>query len=241
MDENEQKTDNTSNSTVNTIRIKKNKIIEQIIDNILTSKRELGVTLFPYNQFFKSYMIEIKHKYLVIDSLIPFYGNKILPKTEYIKINAESNKHEIDRHFLTKYKDEIILGEEHNFLVYKPEEIVLIEKRSVLRVSTNDSDMAYVYILYKNNNLFCIIRDLSWNSISFTSEIPIETYYPLKNAMVKFFNKTIRMDLRVIHSTYAGGKYQTGCSITKISDNDRDLLINFMLGIERKDIRSNLG
>lgn len=241
MGEDRHETDNASNSAVNTIRIKKNKMIEQIMDNILASKGELGVTLFPYNQFFKSYLIEIKHKYLVIDSLIPFYGNKILPKTEYIKINAESNKHEIDRHFLTKYKDEIVLGEEHNFLIYKPEEIVLTEKRSVLRVLTNSSDMAYAYISYKDNDLFCIIRDLSWNSISFTSEIPIETYYPLKNVMVKFFDKAIRMDLRVIHSTYADGKYQTGCSITKISNNDRDLLINFMLGIERKNIRSNLG
>ncbi|MHB8232166.1 MAG: flagellar brake protein [bacterium] len=239
MSVNTSETGSGTDSTVNTIRIKKNEIIEQIINNMLTSKMELGITVFPQNQFFKSYLIEIKPKYLVIDSLMPFYGNKIMPKTEYLKINA-SSKQEIDKYFLSKYKDEIISGEENNFLIYKPDEIVIIEKRNALRVSTNGLNMAYIYGSYKKNDFFYTLHDLSWNSISFNADASMEPGAILKNAIVKFSDKIIHIDSNVIHSTYIDGKYRIGCQILKISDNDRDLLINFILGIERQNINSNL-
>ena len=242
MDANLQKTDNGADFTVNTIRIKKDEIIDQLINKILTSKMELGITVFPYNQFFKSYLIEIKPKYLVIDSLMPFYGNKILPKTEYIKINAQSGNHGTDKYFLSKYKDEIISGEENNFLIYKPDEIVIVEKRSVLRVSTNKYNTAFIFGSYKNSDFFYPIYDLSWNSISFNASITMEPGLILKNTMVKFLDKAVHMDLKIIHSTYNNndGKFRVGCRIDKISDKDRDLLINFILGIERQNINSNL-
>jgi hypothetical protein len=85
---------------------------------------------------------------------MPFYGNKILPKTEYIKINAQSGNHGTDKYFLSKYKDEIISGEENNFLIYKPNEIVIVEKRSVLRVSTNKYNTAFIFGSYKNSDFF---------------------------------------------------------------------------------------
>ena len=242
MDANLQKTDNGTDSTINTIRIKKDEIIDRLINDILTSKIELGITVFPYNQFFKSYLIEIKPKYLVIDSLMPFYGNKILPKTEYIKINAESGNNGTDKYFLSKYKDEIISGEENNFLIYKPDEIVIVEKRSVLRVSTNKYNSAFIFASYGNSDFFYPVYDLSWNSISFNAEITMEPGLILKNTMVKFLDKAVHMDLKIIHSTYNNddGKFRVGCRIDKISDKDRDLLINFILGVERQNINSNL-
>ncbi|MDA8401834.1 MAG: hypothetical protein M0Z86_02845 [Deltaproteobacteria bacterium] len=242
MDVNRQETDSGADFTVNTIRIKKNEIIDQIINNILVSKIELGITVFPYNQFFKSYLIEIKPKYLVIDSLMPFYGNKILPKTEYLKINAESGNHGTDKHFLSKYKDEIISGEENNFLIYKPDEIVIVEKRSILRVSTNKFNAAYIYSSYGNNDFFYPVYDLSWNSISFNAVKTMEKGLILKNVTVKFLDKAVNMDLKIIHSTYNSndGGFRIGCSIDKISDKDRDMIINFILGIERQNINYNL-
>ena len=225
--------------TVNTIRIKKNEIIEQIIDNMLISKNELGVTLFPYNQFFKSYLLEIKPKYLVIDNLMPFYGNKLVHKAEYLKINVESDKQNTDKYFLSKYKDEIISGEDHNFLIYKPYEIVIAEKRNVLRVSTNNSNMAYILSSYEDKDFFYTVYDLSWNSISFNADISMKPEAILKNTVIKFSGKAIHADLKIIHSTYIDGQYRMGCQILKISDNDRDSLINFILGIERQNINSN--
>ena len=242
MDANLQKMDNGTDSTVNTIRIKKDEIIDKIINNILTSKMELGITVFPYNQFFKSYLIEIKPKYLVIDSLMPFYGNKILPKTEYIKINAQSVNNGTDKYFLSKYKDELISGEDNNFLIYKPDEIVIVEKRSVLRVTTNEFNAAFIFGSYKNSDFFYSVYDLSWNGISFNASITMEPGLILKNTMVKFLDKAVHMDLKIIHSTYNNNerKFRVGCRIDKISDKDRDMLINFILGIERQNINSNL-
>ena len=242
MDANLQKMDNGADFTVSTIRIKKNEIIDRLINDILAARTELGITVFPYNQFFKSYLIEIKPKYLVIDSLMPFYGNKILPKTEYIKINAESGNNGTDKYFLSKYKDEIISGEENNFLIYKPDEIVIVEKRNVLRVSTNKYNAAFIFASYGNSDFFYPVYDLSWNSISFNAEITMEPGLILKNAMVKFLDKAVHMDLKIIHSTHNDNdaKFRVGCRIDKISDKDRDLLINFILGIERQNINSNL-
>ena len=241
MEANRQEKNSGDDFTVSTIRIKKNEIIDRIISNILASKIELGITVFPYNQFFKSYLIEIKPKYLVIDSLMPFYGNKILPKTEYIKINAGSGNHETDKYFLSKYKDEIISGEENNFLIYKPDEIVIVEKRNVLRVSTNKYNEAFIFGSYKNSDFFYPVYDLSWNSISFNAEITMEPGTILKNVMVKFLDKDVHMDLKIIHSTHidSNGKFRAGCRIDRISDKDRDSLINFILGIERQNINSN--
>ena len=241
MDANLQKMDNGADFTVSTIRIKKNEIIDRLINDILAARTELGITVFPYNQFFKSYLIEIKPKYLVIDSLMPFYGNKILPKTEYIKINAESGNNGIGKYFLSKYKDEIISGEENNFLIYKPDEIVIVEKRNVLRVSTNKYNAAFIFASYGNSDFFYPVYDLSWNSISFNAEITMEPGLILKNAMVKFLDKAVHMDLKIIHSTHNDNdaKFRVGCRIDKISDKERDLLINFILGIERQNINSN--
>ena len=240
MSINQQETGNGADFTVNAIRIKKNEIIDRIINNILTSKIELGITVFPYNQFFKSYLIEIKPKYLLIDSLMPFYVNKIMPKTEYLKINVDSGSHGTDKYFLSKYKDEIISGEENNFLIYKPDEIVMVEKRSVLRVLANKFNAAFVFGSYQNNDFFYPVYDLSWNSISFNALKTMETGLILKNTMVKFLDKSIYMDLKIIHSTYMDGQFRIGCRIDKISDKDRDMIINFILGIERQNINSNL-
>ncbi|MHB1660721.1 MAG: PilZ domain-containing protein [bacterium] len=238
----EPKTDNLDINveTKNIIKIKKNELIEQIINDILISKNELGITLFPYDQFFKSYLIEIKPKYLVIDSLMPFYGNKLVHKAEYLKIHIESSKNNIDKYFLTKYKDEMVSGEDYNFLIYKPVEIILIDKRNVLRVLTNISHMAYIYSSYEKTDFVYPLHDLSWSGISFNSDKSMEPNSELKKTLIKFSNKTIRLDLIVVHSTYMYGKYRIGCKISEISDNDRDSLINFILEIERQNINSNL-
>ena len=172
---------------------------------------------------------------------MPFYGNKILPKTAYLKINAESGNHGTDKHFLSKYKDEIISGEESNFLIYKPDEIVIVEKRSILRVSTNKFNAAYIYSSYENNDFFYPVYDLSWNGISFNAAKKMDTGLILKNATVKFLDKAVNMDLKIIHSTYNSndGEFRIGCSIDKISDKDRDMIIHFILGIERQNINYN--
>jgi len=231
MNENLQKTDNGADSTVITIRIKKNEIIDRILNNILTEKTELGITVFPHNQFFKSYLIEIKPKYLVIDSLMPFYGNKVLPKTEYIKISTESGNKVYYKYFLSKYKDEIISGKEINFSIYKPDEIVIVEKRSVLRVrvSTNKYNAALIFGSYGNSDFFYPVYDLSWNGISFNADKTMEPGLILKNVTVKFLDKTVHMDLKIIHSTHNvnDAKFRIGCLIEYRIKTGTRLLILF--------------
>ncbi len=226
-------------STINTIKIKKTEVIDSIIDDVFVKKNELGITLFPYNQFFKTYLIEIKPKYLVIDSLMPFYGNKLVHKTDYLKINIMSDKQSVDKHFLTKYKEEIFSGGDYNFFVYKPLEIVLTEKRKVLRVATNASNTAYIYSSYKKIDFSYSLRDLSWNGISFDADIDMKPDSILKNALIKLSGRITNMDLKIVHSTYLKGKYRIGCEILKISDKDRDILINFIHTIERQNININ--
>lgn len=230
-----------SDSAVNDVRIKNAEAIEQIINNILISKKELGITLYPSKGYFKSYLLEIKPKFLLIDSLMPFYGNKIISKSEFIKVGVGSGNNNIERYFLTKFKEEIINGEEINFLIFKPIEVVLIEKRIALRVSTSQSNMAFINFSHNGQNYFMPVYDLSWNGISFNSEFKIETGYVIKHALIKLSEKSINADLKIAHSTHLSGQYRVGCMIINISDNDRDKLINFILTIERQDINSNLG
>ncbi len=240
MDVDKIETDSGIDINVNIIRIKKNEIIDQIIHNALTSNIELGITVFPQGQFFKSYFIETKSKYLIIDSLMPFYGNKILPKTEHLKINMKANNQIADKYFVSKYKDEITSGDESNFLIYKPQEIVIVEKRSVLRVSTDKYNAAFIIGKYQNNDFFYPLYDLSWNGISFNSDVKMEQGTLLNNTIVKFLDKIIHMDLKIIHSTYINndGKFRIGCYINNISEKDRDILINFILSIERQNIKN---
>ena len=107
---------------------------------------------------------------------------------------------------------------------------------------TNKYNTAFIFGSYKNSDFFYPVYDLSWNSISFNAEITMEPGLILKNVMVKFLDKAVHMDLKIIHSTYNNddGKFRVGCRIDKISDKDRDMLINFILGIERQNINSNL-
>ena len=240
MDFNKIETDSNGDINVNIIRIKKDEIIDQIIHNALTSNIELGITVFPQDQFFKTYFIETKSKYLIIDSLMPFYGNKILPKTEHLKIDIKTNNQITDKYFISKYKEEITSGDESNFLIYKPKEIVIVEKRSVLRVSTDEYNAAFIVGKYQSNDFFYPLYDLSWNGISFNSDVKMEPGTLLKNAIVKFLDKIIHTDLKIIHSTYINndGKFRIGCYINNISEKDRDTLINFILGIERQNIKN---
>ena len=231
--------ENDDGSTINTIKIKKTEVIANIIDDILTKKNELGITLFPYNQFFKTYLLEIKPKYLVLDGLMPFYGNKLVRKTDYLKINIMPDKQSVDNHFLTKYIDETVSEENYNFFVYKPLEIVLIEKRKALRVVTNASNIAYIYSSYKKIDFSYPIHDLSWNGISFDADFAIEPESVLKNTLIKLSGRVTNMDLRITHSSYVKGKYRIGCEILKISDKDRDILVNFIHTIERQNININ--
>ena len=107
---------------------------------------------------------------------------------------------------------------------------------------TNKYNTAFIFGSYKNSDFFYPVYDLSWNSISFNASITMEPGLILKNTMVKFLDKAVHMDLKIIHSTYNNddGKFRVGCRSDKISDKDRDSLINFILGIERQNINSNL-
>ena len=227
-------------TNVNFIKITNRDTIEQIIENTMQSKNELSITLFPQKEFFKTYLIENLPSFLVIDRLMPFYGNKLIHKTEYLKIHIESPKYPIDKYFLTKYKDEWNKGEDHYLIIHRPVEIVLVEKRSVLRVTTDADNMAYVYASHNDNKLICPVYDLSWNCLSFTSETSMEINLALKKTTVKFSDKADAvMDLEIMHCSPVSGRYRIGCKITLISENDRSKLINFMLSIERQNIRGH--
>lgn len=238
---NEMKNGESGENIVSDVRVKDRKIIEHIIENIFISKKELGVTIYPSEGYFKSYLLEIKPDFLLIDSLMPFYGNKIISKSEFIKVEVATIDNSIERYFFTKYEKKIADDENDlNFLVVKPIEIVLIEKRAVLRVSTNQSNTAFISFSYNSQNYYMPVHDISWNNISFNSEVEIKVGHVIKKATIKFSKKQANANLRVIHSTYMEGQYRIGCTITDISNNDRDKLINFMLGIERQNLSSNL-
>ncbi len=228
-------------NVVSDIRVKDRKIIDTIIYNIFISKKELAVTLYPSEGYFKSYLLEVKPNFLLIDSLMPFYGNKVIVKSEFIKMEVATDDNSVERYFFTKYEKKID-GDENdlNFLVLKPIEIVLIEKRAVLRVSTNQSNTAFISFSYNSQNYFMPIHDISWNNISFTAEFKIEVGHIIKKAIIKLSKKFVKTNIRVIHSTHMAGKYRIGCLITNISDNDRDKLINFMLTIERQNLSSGI-
>lgn len=238
MENNE--TDGHGESTVNIVKIKKPDLIDGILENFLHSRKDITVLLFPFTQTFKSYLLAIKNKFLIIDTLMPFYGNKLVSKSEYIKIDIDSEKFNGERYFFTKFNDETIEGDEHNFIVHKPVEIYLKEKRKILRISTNGKNIAMVKLFYNEKTYLFPIEDLSWNSISFSSDIFIHPGSVLRAISIHLPEKSIETDLKVVHSTQIHEKFRIGCEIIDITDSNRDKLISFILSVERENIKKGV-
>jgi hypothetical protein len=225
------------------LKINKPEIIEQILNNVLISKKNILIILYPSEEYFKSYLIEITKKSMIIDSLMPFEGNKNIISSKFLKIGIGNGDDVFERYFLTNYINIIPIDDnDYNFEINKPKEVIFIEKRKALRVSTDDTNTVYISFLYNKNILFYKVYDLSAGGLAFDSDIKFEQDVVFKNALIKLENYDFELDIKIIHSTYINinGEYRTGVMFLDVPPKVLDKIINFMLTIERSEINSNI-
>ncbi len=231
------------NAKVQLLKINKPEIIDQILNNVLISRKNIFIVLYPSEEYFKSYLIETTKKSIIIDSLMPFEGNKNIISSKFLKIGIGNDDDIFERYFLTNYINTISIdNNDYNFEINKPEEIIFIEKRKALRVSTDDTDAVYISFLYNKNILFYKVYDLSADGLAFDSDIKFKQGIVFKNVIIKLENNDFKLDIKIMHSTYINinGKYRTGVMFLDISTKILDKIINFMLTIERSQINGNI-
>lgn len=229
------------------LKINKPEIIDQILNNVLISKKNILIILYPSEEYFKSYLIKITKKSIIIDSLMPFEGNKNILSSKFLKIGIGNGDDVFERYFLTNYINIISIDDnnndnDYNFEINKPKEVIFIEKRKALRVSTDDTNTVYISFLYNKNILFYKVYDLSAGGLAFESDIKFEPGVVFKNALIKIENYDFELDIKIIHSTYINidGKYRTGVMFLDVPPKILDKIINFMLTVERSEINSNI-
>jgi c-di-GMP-binding flagellar brake protein YcgR len=231
------------NTKVQLLKINKPEIIDQILNNVLISKKNILIVLYPSEEYFKSYLIEITKKSIIIDSLMPFEGNKKIISSKFLKIGIGTGDDIFERYFLTNYINIISIDDnDYNFEINKPKEVIFIEKRKALRVSTDDSNTVYISFLYNKNILFYKVYDLSAEGLAFDSDIKFEQGIVFKNVLIKLENYDFKLDIKIMHSTYinTNGKYRTGVMFIDIPSKILDKIINFMLALERSEINSDI-
>ena len=237
----ENTTSGVSHTDIQLFKINKSEIIDQILNNVLISKKNIFIVLYPSEEYFKSYLIETTKKSIIIDSLMPFEGNKNIISSKFLKIGIGNGDDIFERYFLTNYINTISIdNNDYNFEIDKPKEVIFIEKRKALRVSTDDIDAVYISFLYNKNILLYKVYDLSVGGLAFDSDIKFEQGIVVKNILIKLENDDFKLDIKIIYSTYINGKYRTGVMFLDIPSKILDKITNFMLTLERSQINSNI-
>ncbi len=216
--------------------------IHAILKGFANQKKPIVIYPVPFNEEYSTNILKVKDDSITIDSMLPKTGNLRLLDSTYLKASFKFNDNE--HFFLSKLysyeKDEGYFV----FDIYKPIEILSLEKRKFFRIEPSVNEPVKLTFFFKNKFFDARVFDLSGEGLSFLLDFPVEKYTVLEGVTVKFPGGlpeiTLRLEVRSV-TRLDNLKYKLGVKAINIKSKEQDILFRYIFKRQRELVAASKG
>ncbi|MCL6119660.1 MAG: flagellar brake protein [Deltaproteobacteria bacterium] len=216
--------------------------IHSILKGFANQKKPVIIYPVPFNDEYMTNILKVKDDTLTVDSLIPKSGNLKMVESSYLKIAFKFSNN--DHFFLSKLYNYEKDGDYFVFDIYKPIEILSLEKRKFFRVEPSISEPVIVSFFYNNKYVETRLYDLSGEGFSFLLDFPLEKHTVLENVKIKFplGLPEVVLRLEIMSNVRLDNlKYKTGAKAINIKPAQQDILFNYIFKRQREIVAAIKG
>ena len=216
--------------------------IHSILKGFANQKKPVIIYPVPFNDEYTTNILKVKDDTITVDSLIPKSGNLKITESSYLKIAFKFSNN--DHFFLSKLYSYEKDGDYLVFDIYKPIEILSLEKRKFFRIEPSISEPVIISFFYSNKYIETRLYDLSGEGFSFLLDFPLEKHTVLENVKIKFPlglpEVTLRLEIRS-NVRLDNLKYKTGAKAINIKPAQQDILFNYIFKRQREIVAAMKG
>ncbi|HEC24460.1 MAG TPA: flagellar brake protein [bacterium] len=209
--------------------------IHAILKNFANQKKPIVIIPIPFSEEYFTNIIEVNNDYIVIDSIIPKVGNIKLAESSYIKAVFKFNNNE--HYFISKLYDYKKYKEYFVFYIYKPIEILSLEKRKFFRIEPSVNRPVRLSFLLDDKYYDTKMFDLSGEGFSFLLKFPLEKHTVLEEVKIKFPDELpeimIRAEIRSIIKL-DNLKYKIGTQAINLKPKAQDIMFRYIFKRQRE-------
>lgn len=208
--------------------------IHAILKGFSNQKKPMLVYPVPFNDEYQTNIVNLKEDSIIIDSLLPKSGNIKLLESSYIKATFKFNNN--DQYFLSKLHNYEREKDYFVFEIYKPIEILSLEKRKFFRIEPSVVEPVKISFFVDGTYLETNLFDLSGEGVSFTIDYPIEKHTVLENVVIKFPGGLPEIKLRLEVRSVAkldNLKYKVGAATINMKPKEQDILFRYIFKRQR--------
>ena len=214
--------------------------IHTILKGFLNQKKPMLLYPVPFNDEYQTNIVRIKEDSLTIDSLLPKSGNIKLLESSYIKATFKFNSNE--HYFLSKLHNYEKEKDYFVFDIYKPIEILSLEKRKFFRIGPSVNEPVRISFFVDGKYLETILFDLSGEGFSFLIDYPVEKHTVLEGVRIKFPAELPEITLRLeVRSAVRldNLKYKVGAAAINIKPKEQDILFRYIFKRQREIVAAS--
>lgn len=216
--------------------------IDSILKGFLGLKKSLIVSPVQFNNetkfegsTYSSSIIKVAQDYITIDSLVPQNGNLSLLESSYLKLSFKFKNS--DHFFLSKLYGFSRNNDYFTFNIYKPIEILSLEKRKYFRIEPSLKEPVRLSFFLNNKYFNANIYDIAGEGISFLLDFPIEKHTVLEGVKIEFPGNiqaiTVRMEIRAV-TRLDNLKYKTGAQLINLKPKEQDIIFRYIFKRQRE-------
>ncbi|MFW0883580.1 flagellar brake protein [Candidatus Acidulodesulfobacterium sp. H_13] len=209
--------------------------IHAILKNFANQKKPIVIIPIPFSEEYFTNIIEVNNDYIIIDSIIPKVGNIKLAESSYLKAVFKFNNNE--HYFISKLYDYKKYKEYFVFYIYKPIEILSLEKRKFFRIEPSVNRPVRLSFLSDDRYYDTKMFDLSGEGFSFLLKFPLEKHTILEEVKIKFPDELPDIMIRAeIRSTIKLNnlKYKIGAQAINLKPKAQDIMFRYIFKRQRE-------
>jgi len=209
--------------------------INAILKGFASQKKPVILYPVPFNDEYTTNILKVKDETITIDSMVPKSGNLKLIESSYIKVTFKFNNNE--HFFLSKLYNYEKDKDYFVFDIYKPIEILSLEKRKFFRIEPSLSEPVKLSFFLNNKYFDTKLFDLSGEGFSFLLDFPVEKHTVLEGVKIKFPwglpEITVRMEIRSV-ARLDNLKYKIGAQAINLKPAEQDVLFKYIFRRQRE-------
>jgi|GEM_PF-4332880 len=209
--------------------------INTILKGFASQKKPVILYPVPFNDEYTTNILKVKDETITIDSMVPKSGNLKLIESSYIKVTFKFNNNE--HFFLSKLYNYEKDKDYFVFDIYKPIEILSLEKRKFFRIEPSLSEPVKLSFFLNNKYFDTKLFDLSGEGFSFLLDFPVEKHTVLEGVKIKFPwglpEITVRMEIRSV-ARLDNLKYKIGAQAINLKPAEQDVLFKYIFRRQRE-------
>jgi c-di-GMP-binding flagellar brake protein YcgR len=216
--------------------------INAILRGFANQKKPVIIYPVPFNDEYTTNILKVKDDFITIDSMVPKSGNLKLIESSYIKVTFKFSNNE--HFFLSKLYNYEKDNEYFVFDVYKPIEILSLEKRKFFRIEPSLSEPVKISFFLDNKYFDTRLFDLSGEGSSFLLDFPLEKHTVLEGVKIQFPGGlpeiTVRLEIRSV-AKLDNLKYKVGAQAINLKPVQQDVLFKYIFRRQREIVAAEKG